>query len=67
MVGFRSRGEQPLVAMRDCVRIYQWLDIQEPTADFGNNYYVAWTMVMGAPFQQLRDGSVLWHVQVAMY
>ena len=53
--------------MENPVRIYQWLTIQQLTEYVGNNYYVAWTMLMGAPLQHLRDGSVVWLVQVAMY
>ena len=53
--------------MENPVRIYQRLTIQQLIEYFGNNYYVAWTMLMGAPFQQVRDGRVVWLVQVAMY
>ena len=47
MTGLRSK--QPLVAMRECVRIYQWLDISEIIEYFGHNIYVACTMTQARP------------------
>ena len=49
MIGIRSK--QPLVAMRECVRIYQWLDTCEILDYFGHNLYIACTVTQDAPFQ----------------
>ena len=62
-----QRVVKPDTDMENFVRIDQWITMQQLTEHIGNNYYVAWTMLMGAPFQQLRDGRVVWLVQVAMY
>ena len=64
MIGLRSK--QPLVAMRECMRIYQWLDISEIIEYFGHNMYVACTMTQGAPFR-VCEGKVKYLVQVALY
>ena len=64
MIGLRSK--QPLVAMRECVRIYRWLDIGEILDYFGHNIYVACTRTQDAPFQ-VHEGKVKYMVQVAMY
>ena len=45
------RSKQPLVAMLECVRIYQRLDISEIIEYFGHNIYIACTMTQDAPFQ----------------
>ena len=53
--------------MEDFVHIYQLFTIHQLNEYFGNNYYVAWTVAMDAPLQQLTDGRVVWLVQVALY
>ena len=62
-----QRVVEPDTDMEKPVRIYQWLTIQQLIEYVGNNYGDAGTMIMGAPFQQLGDGTVVWLVQVAMY
>ena len=52
--------------MRECVRIYQWLDICEILDYFGHNLYIACTMTQDAPLQW-RGGRVVYLVQVALY
>ena len=62
-----QRVVKPDTDMENPVRIYQWLTIPQLIEYVGNNYVVAATMLMGAPLQQLRYGTIVWLVQVAMY
>ena len=52
--------------LNDCWRIYQWLTWAEMIVYFGNNYWIAQTMVQDAP-RSLIDGRVMFLVQVALY